>query len=302
MIEASVQPLTSISGIPPEFLALNDDLRFIKVKSKSKIPAEEEWPGKNNYSATDPNLPSWIESGGNWGYFLKDDTNLCVLDADKPDALTDLVIYLGDTLTVKSGRAGNGYHLLFRCKNLGSKKIYLKNERNEDLGDIRPGSTEKKYQTVGPGSLHPDTGLPYIISNHSSPVEVDREELLLLIGRLYTPTSKTLVNTPSRSCQSRIKVSPGRHKQPEGGRNNYLFYHACRLRSSGCELSEIYTQVLTLNQEDCIPPLDSIELDTIVRSAAKYPAGDITRPRIPGATILRKIQYKKLIQASRRIL
>ena len=169
--------------IPSEFVSLNDDLRFIKVKSCRKDPLESEWQRKNYYSVNDPSLIRWIQSGGNWGYFLRDDTDLCVLDADQPDALKVVIDFIGDTLTVKSGRAGTGYHILFRCSDLGEKKILLESVNGVSIGDIRPGSAIKKYFLVGPGSMHPE-GRPYTIVKQSSPVVVSRDELLEIISPL----------------------------------------------------------------------------------------------------------------------
>lgn len=302
---SQVAPSTSI--IPTEFVSLDNDLRFIKVRRGQKVPSENDWQGTRNYSVNDPDLIRWIANGGNYGYFLRDDTDLCVLDADRPEDLVDLINFLGDTLTVKSGREGNGFHILFRCAALGDKKIYLDSPdkrtdegRPVSLGDIRPGSTEKKYQTVGPGSIHPDTGRPYLIINNHSPVEVDRDELLKLIHEQYTAPSKP-VCTPGKASSDRLIPFLSRHSQPEGGRNDYLFRHACRLRSTGCEYYEICNELRTINSQDCFPPVDAQELDTICRSAVRYPAGERkVVERVAGASILRKIAFKQMMKSIRR--
>lgn len=287
------------SPIPGEFISLDNDLRFIKVRRHSKVPAESDWQGSNNYDANNPDLIRWISTGGNYGYFLNDDTDLCVLDADKPDELTELINYLGDTLTVKSGRTGIGFHILFRCENLGRQKIYLKNSEGNDVGDIRPGATEKKYQTIGPGSIHPDTCRPYEIVNHSTPVEVDRDELLKVI-------SKYLVEKPSshpiiHNGQKIKKTHTGRKAGvPIGERNNYLFSYACWLRSRGYGLSDILTTMIGINREDCIPPVDADELESVCKSACRYQAGAKEESKdkvIPGMAIIRKYAFKKLMKS-----
>lgn len=257
-------------GIPTEFLKLDPDLRFVKVKIGQKLPLEKGWQTTSNYNATDPDLLEWIHSGGNWGYFSRDDTNLCVLDADKPDELTDLIDYLGATLTVKSGRAGAGYHILFRCPDLGTQKIYLRNAGGEDVGDIRPGGTERKYQTLGPGSIHPDTGRPYVIVNSCDPAEVDKEELLKVVSKYFTVSKEKQATTPA---PGEPRQSLERHKQREGGRDNYLYKMACKLRTYGNDEVAIFRQIMTINQEDCIPPVDVRDLERVCRQAMRHPPG-----------------------------
>jgi hypothetical protein len=198
--------------IPPEFLKLDQELRFIKVIKGRKEPVEC-WL-ENNYSVNDPSLIQWVQSGGNYGYFLQDNTDLCVLDADKPEELAPLIEYIGPTLTVQSGREGIGYHKIFRCPDLGPKKIYLFNTGGESLGDIRPGSANKKYFLVGPGSIHPDTGRPYTIVDSSDPVIVDREGLLQLLQQYTKPVGekKASKRGPIAPCTPVIVGdSPGRY-------------------------------------------------------------------------------------------
>lgn len=159
--------MTAIA-IPPEFIELSKagKVRFIKVKKGQKEPLGK-WSTAANYAHDDPELLKHLSTGGNYGYMVKG--SLCVLDADIPEHLTPLIETLGDTLTIRSGREGEGYHILFECDDIGKDKILLYNGE-QDIGDIRPG--ESIFYIVGPGSIHP-SGKPYEIINHSPPGRPD---------------------------------------------------------------------------------------------------------------------------------
>ncbi len=261
------------SSIPEEFRALDNDIRFIKVKKHSKLPEEEDWPGKNNYSSDDPRLTSWIEGGGNWGYFLKPDTDLKILDADNPDKLSEVIEYIGPTLTVKSGRDGSGYHILFRCGYIGNRKIYLEEpETHAPIGDIRPGGTKKPdgspavFQCVGPGSYHPDTGRKYAVYDASPPVELDADALLALIE----PYRKTATKQSGQRLESSTIV--------EGGRNDYLTKWAGKLRGKGTGVFDTLSELRIINARDCNPPLPDEEIVLIAQSSAKWEPGFHRQP------------------------
>ncbi len=260
-ILANNQQLSN-NPIPSEFIALDNDLRFIKVKKSSKIPLESDWQNTNNYSVNDPSLIQWIQSGGNYGYFLQDNTDLCVLDADKPEELKEIIEYIGSTLTVQSGRNGTGYHILFRCPNLGTQKIYLKNN-GRDIGDIRPGGTDRKYQTVGPGSIHPDTGRPYAIIYHSAPAEVDKSELLKVIKKYQSNSNK---------------YKAGRRDVKTGEIDNYLTQQAGKLFNQGLRDTDLFNALSVINQEDCTPPSEDSNLRRICASAMR---NFTFKPKVP---------------------
>lgn len=254
MLITDIPNITNTHPIPPEFVALDSDLRFIKVKPRSKQPAEIEWQSGNNYSANDPRLIQWIQSGNNWGYFLRDDTSLCVLDADSPNALEDLIRFIGSSLTVQSGRDGKGYHILFRCPNLGTQKIFLKDGTGKkDIGDIRPGGTGRKYQTVGPGSFHPDTGRPYLIVDNSTPAIIDPDALREVLKKYQKP----------------IQKKHGRRNVQTGEIDNYLTQQAGILFNQGFRDNGLFNALVTINREDCTPPAQDSDLRRICSSAMR---------------------------------
>ncbi len=64
----------------------------------------------------------------------------------------------------------------------------------------------------------------------------------------------------------------------EGHRNMTLFRYACSLRAKGQELETIRAATQHVNDSICSPPLNDPEVESIVRSACRYPAGP-TKPK-----------------------
>ena len=260
--------------IPEEIIDLTEDLRFIKVLKRDKRPAEAGWESVANYTPDDPRLLRWLQDGNNYGYFTRDGSDLCVLDADKPEELHDLIRFLGKTLTIRSGREGNGYHILFRCRDLSDKKLYLKNSAGLEIGDIRPGGTSRKYQCVGPNSIHPDTGKKYLISDSSSPRKINRAGLMTVLSKyLVGIESNESIDNPWRGKE---KIS--RRRQPEGGRDDYLVSWAGKFRREGMDYPDILRELMKINLEDCDPPKEAQEIDRIARSSMKWPPEERQSP------------------------
>jgi hypothetical protein len=63
---------------------------------------------------------------------------------------------------------------------------------------------------------------------------------------------------------------------PSGTRNNTLFRHGCSLRAQGAECSEIEDELMVVNAQWCVPPLEPNEVSTCARSASKYPVGNLS--------------------------
>lgn len=260
--------------IPSEFIQLSRDglIRFIKVKKGEKEAIEKNWQGQNNYTHDDPELLQHLAGGGNYGYMVKG--SLCVLDADSPEHLKELMDLIGDTLIVKSGREGEGYHILFYSDDIGHKKIYLKSKNGEDIGDIRPG--DSPFFVVGPESIHP-SGRAYEIVNRAAVVRPDPEALKECLKK-YTIAPKQERELPNETIQRAFAVLDGspvfkRNKTREGGRNNYLFKYGCSLRSKGKSDSDIGLELFKVNNEDCLPALDDSEVRGIITSVCSFPPG-----------------------------
>jgi putative DNA primase/helicase len=72
--------------------------------------------------------------------------------------------------------------------------------------------------------------------------------------------------------QGRSFPAPAAGIFPKGERNQAVFRYACGYAGGGHSIDRIRTAALAFNDQHCSPPLPASEIETIVRSAARYPA------------------------------
>ncbi|GAB7015694.1 hypothetical protein JCM10550A_10610 [Methanogenium cariaci] len=196
--------------IPPQL----HGCRFILLKPKRKEPLEY-WK-EQNYAHDSPRLLQHIRQGGNYGVMVTGD--LCVLDADNVPALYDEPFFsdlIENSFMVSTGRAPiPGAHIYFRCPDLPPIKTVLKTATDKDLGDVR-GPDSMTY-VVGPGSIHPDTGKTYEITNDVAPVTVPLEKVRAFIDRYDVKkkaktkrTAEARTDAPQRHNSANISESLG---------------------------------------------------------------------------------------------
>lgn len=155
---------------------------------------------------------------------------------------------LTNTLTSKTSK---GYHLFFRTKEEIRNKIKIK-----DSIDIRG---ENGF-VVGAGSIHL-SGFLY--------KWINPESVLLDFPLDFLMNSKK-TSTTNNDERTLINV---------GGRNDFLFKEACRLKN--LELSdELSIELLSsLNNNFCNPPLEENELFTLFNSSKNYSSTNIHAPQ-----------------------
>jgi len=142
----------------------NKDFGFVKLKPKTKIPFEKDWPNKPyTYSEIMP----WFDSGNNYGV-LGAYGDLIIIDADTEEISRIVEDNFPATFTVKTRK---GFHYYYFIKDI-YKKIVLK-KGDEHYGEI----IAKGSQVVGPGSIHPDTGNVYSIHNDVDIASINRDFL-----------------------------------------------------------------------------------------------------------------------------
>jgi hypothetical protein len=141
-----------------------DSFGFVKLKTRSKIPFEQEWQNKA-YSFLD--IQEWIDHGNNYGV-LGGYGDIIIVDADTEEIGVIIRESFPKTFTVKTRR---GFHYYFICKDI-QKKIVLK-KGDDHYGEI----ISKGSQVVAPGSVHPDNGNLYDVFNDVDIAEVSREQI-----------------------------------------------------------------------------------------------------------------------------
>ncbi len=153
----------------------NPEFRFILLKPKSKVPIQNQWQNKNNYSYNDPQLQQHLASGGNFG-IVCGYNNLVVIDFDSAAALEKLSPLLPSTFTI---RTGTGLlHCYYSVDNPENLKIF--DEEKNTLIDIQG----KGKQVVCAGSQHPN-GNYYSVQNDVPITNLTMAEIKSIIASVY---------------------------------------------------------------------------------------------------------------------
>lgn len=162
--------------------------------------------------------------------------------------------------TAESITGGGGRHLLYR-----TDRTNIHPSTNSELGvDIR---CDGSY-IVAPPSVHPSGEL---YEWWASPEDVG---IATADGRVYDFVDHVQRN----GGQDETKKDNGRFRLPDeikkGERDNTLFKYAAHLRSIGRSDEEIMAAVAGVNSMRCNPPMDSKDVERIVKSACRYDRGD----------------------------
>jgi Bifunctional DNA primase/polymerase, N-terminal len=222
----------------------------------STDPAQiSEW--NRLYSDHNAACVARAEDGGVWFW-----------EVDSPDVWTRLMKDTGhdgmtelQTFKVRS-RQGRG-HLYF-----------LHNERSKALGNISQTyvlgqdwsvRTHREY-VVAPGSIHPDTGMPYEVRNNA-PITEAPDWLIdwfltQKIGKI-APSGQSAPDAPRNE----------RGLVPRGAIHGYMLSQAGRLRQMGLEQDAIEVALLQLVHANCEPPIDESKVSAMAKSICNYPAG-----------------------------
>jgi hypothetical protein len=116
-----------------------------------------------------------MSHGGNYGIVCLDDNEILVWDIDSAEFRDVLDESLPDTLTVESGGSGVGEHRYYRCRDFATNTSWTDPE-----GSIR----SRNWHTVGPGSVHPDTGSEYRILHNREIATVTVDDLGATMSKL----------------------------------------------------------------------------------------------------------------------
>lgn len=153
--------------IPKQFIECGDDIRYIRLRTGKTDPEDlkraidKKWThGEGGRKHDDKYLLEWIGQGNNYGYHVVSG-NICIFDCDDPLYDPAFTALFENTFTVKTGR---GYHFVFKSDLTCEKeKITLDTSTDTHIGHILlPGM---KFQTVGPGCVHPSGGRYTIIKD-----------------------------------------------------------------------------------------------------------------------------------------
>lgn len=153
--------------------------RAIILKRKSKVPLEEDWQNTNNYDPADSIIQEHIQTGGNIGLMVRNNT--IVIDCDTELLYNAIPEEWKKSLTVITGRIeGIGRHIFLDCHDSPKDKFVLKSG-NISLGDVR--GSDSQFYTVAAGSIHPDSKKKYrYLDESASLVTVSWDEVKKVIA------------------------------------------------------------------------------------------------------------------------
>ncbi len=212
----------------------------------------EEW--NKLYSDCNAACVARAEDGGVWFF-----------EVDSKDVLPRLERETGQqmpsTFMVRS-RPGRG-HFYFRQTKASMAMGNI--SQTYVMGQDWSVRTNREY-VVGPGSIHPDTQLPYIALNWGTPIA---EAPDWLINWLISQKIQKKVEVP----QSDMTPRNERGHVPHGSIHGFMLTQAGRLRNAGLLQQEIEDALLRIVHEQCEPPIDDDKVKAMAKSICIYEPG-----------------------------
>lgn len=185
-----------------------------------------------------------------------------MLDCDVPDLPQTIEKEIAQVFPKTfSVRSNKGLHFYFKHTGASQslkKNIQLKDEQGNVLCDVK---VHNGY-VVGPGSIHP-TGTRYEVVNDTE--IIDAPDWLV-----------TWIKEQHQHAEADEQHGSSEGKIQEGGRDNFLFKQACRLRDMGLPRPDALTALLSINQTKCEPPLPEFVVGQKLESAFKGKPGTLT--------------------------
>lgn len=180
-----------------------------------------------------------------------------MLDCDVPDLQQKIELETGQvfpqTFSVSSSK---GLHFYFKhtaASQLLKKNIQLKDEQGKVLCDVK---VHNGY-VVAPGSIHP-SGKRYEVVNDAEIADAPNWLVTWLKEQNQHAEADELQHGTSET------------KVQEGGRDNFLFKQACKLRAVGMSKSNALAALLNINENRCQPPIHNSVVQQKIESAYSY--------------------------------
>jgi len=172
-----------MSPIPAQL----EDYPLIRVcRPRCQSHTECRDAGKRPVSSTqDPEplskIRNWVRAGGNYGVVPKAKNSLVVLDSDSELFSRVVDEKLPPTFTVKTGSGNRHYY--YRSGYAQNESVKIK---SEEFGSVRSNN----WHTVGPGSVHPDTGQEYTVEKTGALRWIPESDIAQFLRTLRTEVSR----------------------------------------------------------------------------------------------------------------
>jgi hypothetical protein len=193
-----------------------------------------------------------IRTGGLSGLVVVDRDG----DSDQAGLIWDS---LPPTVEVITSRGRHRYYSVPEGTKVRSRKLAEDVDLKADGGYV-----------AAPPSLHPSGARYTWVSGHS--------EIAELPAHLLEPKVSPIGDKPGRKGPNVAPFEDDGGPIHEGVRNRTLFFMALALKDFGASPESALQALLTQNEARCVPALEESEVQSIVRSAFRYP---IRRQRTP---------------------
>lgn len=194
------------------------------------------------------NCASVATLNGVWFLDIDDMTTVAtLLEKDTGHSLKEI-----KTLVVKS--SGEKRHLYFKHNEASRAigNIDYDGEQGQELCSVRANG---KY-VVSPGSIHPETGVEYKITRDFDIIEAPA----WLTDWLNKQKHRIAKDNQTRNDNPKTLIY-------EGGRDDFLFAEACKLRDTQVSEDAALAALTVVNNERCIPPMDESAVRIKIKSA-----------------------------------
>lgn len=229
---------------------------IIRLRPKSKLPFDDVW---QNLATTDIGvIEKWNSEtpDANCGSVAKADGFL-FFESDEPGVIKRYQEETGESFQTFTAQSRPGrYHFYFKQTDL-TRKVGSITQKKLKFGSLR----QHNAFVVSPGSLHPDTGLPYTVVRNAPVAPAPDRFIEWLVAQVGEEQKQTVP-------VAGVKISTG-------GRNSSLASLAGKLRRDGLEKEEVEAVLQRFNRDNCVPPLPESEVSTIAWSISKKDMGPV---------------------------
>jgi hypothetical protein len=194
------------------------------------------------------------------------------LDDETPEAMK-VWNSLPETVEARTGRGRHRYYRIPKGTRVRGRKLAPGLDFKGDGGYV-----------VAPPSVHPSGARYRWVPGHS--------EIAELPFHLLKPEESPIGDKPGPMGAKATPFEDDGGSIYEGVRNRTLFFLALSLKDFGASRESALETLLTQNQSRCVPALEESEVQTIVKSAFRYPVrGSRTPPEVLEALELLKRRW-----------
>ncbi len=230
----------------------------VRLQPKSKIPMEKAW---QTLATTDVDkILAWDKEtpGANCACVAKDD-GVLFFETDEPGVIERFEKETGEhfeTFTVSSRK--DRFHFYF-LQTDESRRVGSITQKQIPFGSLR----QNNAYVVAPGSIHPTTGLPYVVVADAPLIPIPAS----LLKWLDAQRIKAKATAPSLSGDGPI---------PRSQHDVTLTAIAGKWRQDGLEYEAILPSLIATCEKRCVNYGDDYKemCEKIAKSICRYPAGD----------------------------